>query len=707
MATLEKIRKKSVLLIVVIGVALLAFIVGDAIQNGSTLFGDGDTIAKLGDAKVSASEYQARLNQMSQAYPDMDSQALSQEVIDMMINEQLIDQAAAKLGVSVSDEQVTYYIFDQPLEPAQRFLQTYAQSLAQFTGGQMPDARMAYNIIFTPEKYGTTANDVQGLKDAWMAMEQETKKAAARNLYLTLMTGTIQANALDKAELFAQSAQSYTVDVARKPFGELDPKKYPVSDAELQAEYEKTKNTYKVDQLSKTIGYIAYQVNPSDNDIKEAGKLRTQALAAVKAGKPLGKDLTKAGVRQETLTTAAAGAPSPQIRNFLPTAAADTVAVFDMGGTFDIVKMISSTTANDSIQISFIQAMKDQVAPVTAALKAGTPVDSLSSKFAADKVMTQPSQWIQAQNSDVRGQLPANLMAALDTVAAGSVVTVTSTDEGDVLAYVQDVKAKVPVYKYDVVSYELYPSQETMDEATTKLTKYGQANNTMTKFMDNAGKAGFTAQSMPVSASVPGLPGGRNPQNGQISYMPRSSQLISWVMTEGEPGQVSPVFDNENAQAPVLYMAFVEDEYDEFAPYTDSLVKKEIEERVRRSKAGDAMVKQYSGKGDLAATAKAMGVDVVTDPQLRFGRSMMVADPVVAARMTGTKPGSKVNVVKGQDGVYAYTVKAKNPVTIKPADEQQSQQYNQTFKGRPQNLINMLRGNKRMTNNVYKLMGSH
>ena len=47
MATLEKIRSKSVLLIVIIGVALLAFIVGDALTNSRNLFGDHTTVELL------------------------------------------------------------------------------------------------------------------------------------------------------------------------------------------------------------------------------------------------------------------------------------------------------------------------------------------------------------------------------------------------------------------------------------------------------------------------------------------------------------------------------------------------------------------------------------------------------------------------------------------------------------------------------------
>ena len=55
MATLEKIRNKSVLLFVIIIVALLAFILGDFLTSGRTYFGDPTTVAKAGGQKV---EYQ-------------------------------------------------------------------------------------------------------------------------------------------------------------------------------------------------------------------------------------------------------------------------------------------------------------------------------------------------------------------------------------------------------------------------------------------------------------------------------------------------------------------------------------------------------------------------------------------------------------------------------------------------------------------------
>ena len=65
MATLEKIRSKSVFLLIVIFVALLAFILGDAITNGRNLFGNHTTVAKVGGEKIDYLEYQRKREELN------------------------------------------------------------------------------------------------------------------------------------------------------------------------------------------------------------------------------------------------------------------------------------------------------------------------------------------------------------------------------------------------------------------------------------------------------------------------------------------------------------------------------------------------------------------------------------------------------------------------------------------------------------------
>ena len=273
MATLEKIRSKSVFLIVVIGIALLAFIVGDAITNGRNLFGSGSTVAEVDGVKVDIAEYQDQLNKLQEAMQaqgqDVDQQLLSEYALESILNQKLMARAAERLGINVSDEQVTYYIMTNPQKPMQDFISTYGRQLGTLLaqeGKISPETQLTpqvvYSFVFTPEKYGLTEDQVLGAKKAWMQMEKETRETIAQILYMNLLTSAYKPNALELDDLYAMQNGSATVDVARKPFDTLDEKKYPVSDAEIQAEYDKRKAAYRVLEPTHTVAFVAQNITP-------------------------------------------------------------------------------------------------------------------------------------------------------------------------------------------------------------------------------------------------------------------------------------------------------------------------------------------------------------------------------------------------------------------------------------------------------------
>ena len=69
MATLQKIRNRAGLLIIVVGVALLAFIIGDGLRSGSSLLQDNKMVAlKIDGKKVKYDEYQQLLTQRTEPY---------------------------------------------------------------------------------------------------------------------------------------------------------------------------------------------------------------------------------------------------------------------------------------------------------------------------------------------------------------------------------------------------------------------------------------------------------------------------------------------------------------------------------------------------------------------------------------------------------------------------------------------------------------
>ena len=111
MATLEKIRSKSVLLLVIIGLALLAFIIGDFFTSGRTLFGSGTTVAKVDGKAIDIQDFQNRVQQasqqMQQSGQKVDGAVLQQQVLSQMIQESLFNSEAEALGLTVTDAELT------------------------------------------------------------------------------------------------------------------------------------------------------------------------------------------------------------------------------------------------------------------------------------------------------------------------------------------------------------------------------------------------------------------------------------------------------------------------------------------------------------------------------------------------------------------------------------------------------------------------
>ncbi len=106
MATLEKIRNKSVLLFVIIIVALLAFILGDFLTSGRTYFGSPTTVAKAGDVSVDYQAYQNRISEISEQNQrngrNLSSDAVAAEALNSLISEGLMSREYERLGITVT-----------------------------------------------------------------------------------------------------------------------------------------------------------------------------------------------------------------------------------------------------------------------------------------------------------------------------------------------------------------------------------------------------------------------------------------------------------------------------------------------------------------------------------------------------------------------------------------------------------------------------
>lgn len=693
MATLEKIRSKSVLLIVVIGVALLAFIVGDALTNGQNLFGDPTTVANVDGNKIDVTEFQRKLEEASQQNQNsqrpVDEQLLTEQVLDNMIMETLINEAVDNLGISASSEQLRKHMLENfsNQEVAMLVQQMNAAGMNATTPAE------AHDMIFNPKKYGLPESQVEGLQLAWINMENAAKEQIKMRTYATLLQNTFKANDLDKKVLFDDVNKSYNVKLAFKPYGQLDEKKYPVTDAELKAEYAKVKEEYKLDEPSKSLQFISVSIAPSAADIQASKKLAQDVVASLKKESDLNKDLKGMGVilnhkvlRAKDLAGATKG--------FVTVAPKDSVSIIreDING-FTIVKMGSKSEEVDSIQLNIVNVVGEKLpAKVLASLNGGVSIDSIQSMY-KDSVMVQKELWQQLVSAQGRSMIDK---AQLDTLlnAGNDYFELMKQQQGAVLVKVVKKNAPVSVYEYDEVSYTLTPSTETISAEREKLEKFVAENNTAAKFVENASKAGFTNVPYLVSASTPAIGG------GQI-YQPNTRPVVKWAVLDASVGEVSEIFESLEGTRPQLYVAALEAEYDTYLPYNYATVKSALERKIRSDKAGEEMVKQYAGKKTAEDVAQIMGV-TASERIVEFGNPNKVGDAETLAKIVNTAAGKPVTVVKGKNGVYAFEVVSVVDNKLEYEDDKYAQKYNSNH--RP-DFVKIIRGNKDIENKILKFYG--
>ncbi len=705
MATLEKIRSKSVFLIVVIGVALLAFIVGDALTNSRNILGDHTTVAKVGSTKIDFTEYQRKReelnNQLEEArrnnpaqFANFDTQVLPEMALEQLMQEAIILDAADKAGVRSSGNLLRYYMLENPRNP--EVMNLVRQLNASGLSVQTP--QQAYEVIFNPKRNGLTETQVEPFQRAWLAAEKATEKMIRQSVYQRLLVGAVRPNDLDKKALYNDYIATSNVDMAFLPFGNLDEKAYPVSDQEIKDRYNKEKELYSVTEPTREISFIAVTVTPSDADQKASRELAAKTTASLAGGRELPKEIKKEGVNIARHALRASDIPAGPAKEFILNSAVDSVRlVSDNINGFTVVRIAGRTADVDSIQLNIISAANDKYGnKVMTALNSGLPADSVMSRFSADSVAAQLKQWIPLYTADgATNALPKSTLDSLKN-AGGRFIAIQEGPQGMVMAQIVKQNAPVTIYEYDEASYTLTPSQKTKSDARTAFEKFLGANNTAEKFTVNAQKAGYNVQKFTVTSSTPAVPRFQ----GMDQYYPDSRQVIRWVMIDGEKGQVSHIYNASDATHPAMYAVAVDDAYDDYVPVTNQNVRDRITALVRADKAGDKLVEQYSKKTQsLQSAAQAMGVEVRNIPSLRFGRNAGVQDAAVIGRISGSKADKKVNITKGTDGIYVYQVMGKENQNFPYNEQMYDQQYYQFVNP---DLEQMLQGTNRVKNNIYK-----
>lgn len=688
MATLEKIRKRSTLLLIVVGLALLAFIVGDFFTSGRTLFGTGTTIAKVGGNKIEVQDFQRRyeqINQRMQQQADnskIDPARLQSEVLNAMIQEQLMNDEFEALGITVTDNELSKAMLGATAHPA---MYQFARQL----GAQTPD--QVYDFAFNPVKYNVPAEQSQQIQALWLEQERQMEQLLKINKFQNLLAGSIVANELDAKAYYDNNAN--TKHIAYTPVyftAELFPAdKYPVSKSELQAQYEKDKYLYPVNEETRRGGYVAVAIKPSAADKAEAEALVDSMTAMLKTTPELEAVANDANFGVDRQTQTAKDISNTLLRQFVTDSVVGSVKKLSyIDDEFIVAKVLGKKMAVDSVNMDFIVYEGDAAGrdSVMNALQSGVSLEQVAQMpGVADARADIWQQFASAPEGEIKNRVlnaPAGYFY-LDSAATGARI-----------ARVNAKKAPVQVYDYATVSYKVYPSDKTVTDLNDKLAEFAATLTSADSLtMNSAYTNGFTYEPFYIT---------------QDSYMlgnvPYSRNAVKWVM-EAKPGQVSPILETQQNDQ-IVVLALKEIMKEGYTPLSNEITRANVEQRARYKKMAE----------DVLANAKGMSLEKVAETykqrvdttDVTFGQMFVLgigpSESQLVGQISATPVSDNVNGVAGNTAVYYYKVLSDNNQGRPYSFEENAARFNQQFGTAAvmQNVINIMRDKNKVQNNMLK-----
>lgn len=557
MATLQSIRSKGPLLLIIIGLAMLAFILGDAwkiirpnqgMQYVGTIAGEDITAMDFQDELEVYTDVVKFANQISDITEE-EQNSLKDEVWSTMVRTRLIENEAKGIGLTVTDAEVRDVI-ERGTDPM--LARTpFSNTDGGFDADVLKSFLAFYKELDPSMVQAEEYQYYQSMYNYWLFIEKNIKSNLLYDKYTSLIKASILCNPVASKSAFDNRIKRADVLMALLPYSSIADADVKVTSSDLKAVYNEAKPSLYNYSESRDIVYIDYEILPSQADrdalLAEVNEIVDQLEGDVE---DYASFLRRAG-SVESFSEVARSAKN------LPMDVAERLDSVKEGGvfgpyysayddTYNAFKYISSTTGYDSIQFALIQVdMEDEAAAekradsiITAARKRGADFQAIAQNYG----QSAPEQWLAADSYEP---------AAIDGENALYVNTLNSMKKGDVtrinvqgvilIIKVSDVKTPLKKYNLAVVKRPVEFSEETSNAAYNKLSAFLSQNTTVEDLKNNAEDSDFRLLFYP----------GFENYNHNVGGVAKSREALRWAF-EAQEGEVSRIYEVGNANDHLL-----------------------------------------------------------------------------------------------------------------------------------------------------------
>lgn len=660
MAILENIRKRTTILILIIGLALFAFVIS-GVFTSSNFSGEkvGSTVAEINGNEISIDEFRQKVEIASKRYgPVTSSMQVMNQVWDQEVRNAILGEQFEDLGIDIEQDQIMNYI---------KTLPSYSQS-PQF---------LNQNGIFDENKFRQFIADLKVNSPAqyniWLQDEASIIQNAKQQTYFNLIKAGVGAT-LKEGELdYKLANDKIDLKYVRIPFSSIPDSSIAVTKSEISTYINEHKDEFK-QEPARDIQFVYFEEKPSltDENAVEA-EIAKLLDDAIEYNSQTDRNDTIRGFRQTTDVAAFLDRNSDtkfdtiyKARRDVSARFSDTLMTLKKGeifgpyrdGDFFKISKLIDKKVNGSVKASHILIAYEGAERANPSVKRTKAEAEKKANELLKEARREETVFVQLARDNSDGPSAANggdlgyfqegtMVPKFNDFAFGNPVGRIGLVETDFGFHIIKVDDKQDIVQMATLAREIEPSEETINTLFTDATKFEMESTSSEKaFTDLAKDREYTVRPVnkikTLDENLPGLSAQRN--------------IVKWAFnSETEVGDIKR-FNINNGYAVVQLTAEYKEGVISVEDASAIVLPKIRKERkaaqiiaANKGKTMDAIVKDNNVG---ANTASALTVKSPTIPGAG-------SEPVVVGTAFAMDEGETSNLIEGQSGIYMVTVNKK------------------------------------------------